>query len=487
MAEKEKSVAREALTFDDVLLVPGYSKTLPSDVSLETRLTKNIKLNIPLVSAAMDTVTEWRTAVALAQQGGIGIIHKNLPAEIQAEQVARVKHSEFWVITEPVTIGPDNTIESILRLKKERGMSSFPVVENGKLVGIVTNRDMLFEDNVYKKAREIMTKRSDLIIVNKRVEFEEAKEILHKNRIEKLPIVDANGKLKGLITMTDVTKTIRHPLANKDKEGRLRVGAAIGPNDSGRAAKLVEAEVDVLVLDTSHGHSKNVIEAAARYKKEFNVDLIVGNVATAEATEALIKAGADAVKVGIGPGAICTTRVISGVGVPQISAIMDCARAAERHKVPIIADGGIKYSGDITKALAAGASSVMLGSLFAGCDETPGKTIFLNNRKFKQYRGMGSIGAMQQGSKDRYFQSHIEERGKFVAEGVEGVVPYKGTIEELVYQLIGGVRSGMGLTGCADIAELHKKAGLVKITEASLKESHPHDIMVTEEAPNYFK
>lgn len=487
MAEKEKSVAREALTFDDVLLVPGYSKTLPSDVSLETRLTKNIKLNIPLVSAAMDTVTEWRTAVALAQQGGIGIIHKNLPAEIQAEQVARVKHSEFWVITEPVTIGPDNTIESILRLKKERGMSSFPVVENGKLVGIVTNRDMLFEDNVYKKAREIMTKRSDLIIVNKRVEFEEAKEILHKNRIEKLPIVDANGKLKGLITMTDVTKTIKHPLANKDKEGRLRVGAAIGPNDSGRAAKLVEAEVDVLVLDTSHGHSKNVIEAAARYKKEFNVDLIVGNVATAEATEALIKAGADAVKVGIGPGAICTTRVISGVGVPQISAIMDCARAAERHKVPIIADGGIKYSGDITKALAAGASSVMLGSLFAGCDETPGKTIFLNNRKFKQYRGMGSIGAMQQGSKDRYFQSHIEERGKFVAEGVEGVVPYKGTIEELVYQLIGGVRSGMGLTGCADIAELHKKAGLVKITEASLKESHPHDIMVTEEAPNYFK
>ncbi|MBU1939971.1 IMP dehydrogenase, partial [Candidatus Micrarchaeota archaeon] len=475
------------LTFDDVLLVPGYSKTLPSDVSLETRLTKNIKLNIPLVSAAMDTVTEWRTAVALAQQGGIGIIHKNLPAEIQAEQVARVKHSEFWVITEPVTIGPDNTIESILRLKKERGMSSFPVVENGKLVGIVTNRDMLFEDNVYKKAREIMTKRSDLIIVNKRVEFEEAKEILHKNRIEKLPIVDANGKLKGLITMTDVTKTIKHPLANKDKEGRLRVGAAIGPNDSGRAAKLVEAEVDVLVLDTSHGHSKNVIEAAARYKKEFNVDLIVGNVATAEATEALIKAGADAVKVGIGPGAICTTRVISGVGVPQISAIMDCARAAERHKVPIIADGGIKYSGDITKALAAGASSVMLGSLFAGCDETPGKTIFLNNRKFKQYRGMGSIGAMQQGSKDRYFQSHIEERGKFVAEGVEGVVPYKGTIEELVYQLIGGVRSGMGLTGCADIAELHKKAGLVKITEASLKESHPHDIMVTEEAPNYFK
>ncbi|MFH1696803.1 MAG: IMP dehydrogenase [Candidatus Diapherotrites archaeon] len=487
MAEKEKSVAREALTFDDVLLVPGYSKTLPSDVSLETRLTKNIKLNIPLVSAAMDTVTEWRTAVALAQQGGIGIIHKNLPAEIQAEQVARVKHSEFWVITEPVTIGPDNTIESILRLKKERGMSSFPVVENGKLVGIVTNRDMLFEDNVYKKAREIMTKRSDLIIVNKRVEFEEAKEILHKNRIEKLPIVDANGKLKGLITMTDVTKTIKHPLANKDKEGRLRVGAAIGPNDSGRAAKLVEAEVDVLVLDTSHGHSKNVIEAAARYKKEFNVDLIVGNVATAEATEALIKAGADAVKVGIGPGAICTTRVISGVGVPQISAIMDCARAAEKHKVPIIADGGIKYSGDITKALAAGASSVMLGSLFAGCDETPGKTIFLNNRKFKQYRGMGSIGAMQQGSKDRYFQSHIEERGKFVAEGVEGVVPYKGTIEELVYQLIGGVRSGMGLTGCADIAELHKKAGLVKITEASLKESHPHDIMVTEEAPNYFK
>ncbi|MFH1225611.1 MAG: IMP dehydrogenase [Candidatus Diapherotrites archaeon] len=475
----------ESLTFDDVLLVPGYSETLPSAVSLETRLTRNIRINIPLVSAAMDTVTEWRTAVALAKQGGIGIIHKNLSPEEQAAQVERVKRSEFWIITEPFTISPDETIEKILRLKQEHGISSFPVVDKGKLVGLVTNRDLLFEDNVYKKARDIMTK--DLVTVDRMVTFEEAKEILHSRRLEKLPVVDKSGKLKGLITMTDVMKTIRHPHANKDKRGRLRVGAAIGPNDMERARKLVEAEVDVLVLDTSHGHSKNVIEAAAKYKKEFDIDLIVGNVATAGAAEALIKAGADAVKVGIGPGAICTTRVISGVGVPQISAITDCAKAAQRHDVPIIADGGIKYSGDITKALAAGASSVMLGSLFAGCEETPGKTIFLNNRKFKQYRGMGSIGAMQAGSKDRYFQSHVQERGKFVAEGVEGVVPYKGTIEELVYQMLGGVRSGMGLVGAANISELHKKARLVKITEASLKESHPHDIMVTEEAPNYFR
>lgn len=475
----------ESLTFDDVLLVPGYSETLPSSVSLETHLTKNIRINIPLVSAAMDTVTEWRTAVALAKQGGIGIIHKNLSPEEQAAQVDRVKRSEFWIITEPFTISPNETIEKILKIKQEHGISSFPVVDKGKLVGLVTNRDLLFEDNVYKKARDIMTK--DLVTVDRMVTFEEAKEILHKNRLEKLPVIDKAGKLRGLVTMTDVMKTIKHPHANKDKRGRLRVGAAIGPNDMERARKLVEAEVDVLVLDTSHGHSKNVIEAAAKYKKEFDIDLIVGNVATAEATEALIKAGADAVKVGIGPGAICTTRVISGVGVPQISAIIDCAKAAEKHGVPIIADGGIKYSGDITKALAAGASSVMLGSLFAGCEETPGKTIFLNNRKFKQYRGMGSIGAMQAGSKDRYFQSHVQERGKFVAEGVEGVVPYKGTIEELVYQMLGGVRSGMGLVGAANISELHKKARMIKITEASLKESHPHDIMVTEEAPNYFR
>lgn len=482
---KETASGGDALTFDDVLLVPGYSETLPSEVSLETNLTKNIRMNIPLLSAAMDTVTEWRTAVAIAKQGGIGVIHKNLSAEEQARQVEKVKRSEFWIITEPITVSPDETIEKILLLKKAYNVSSFPVVEKGKLVGIVTNRDLLFEDNVYRKAREIMSK--DLITVNRRVEFDEAKEILHKNRLEKLPIVDSEGRLKGLITMSDVTKTIKHPHANKDRKGRLRVGAAVGPNDAERARKLVEAEVDVLVLDSSHGHSKNVVEAVKRYKKEFDVEIIAGNVATADGAEALIKAGADAVKVGIGPGAICTTRVISGVGVPQISAIMGCAKAAKRHNVPLIADGGIKYSGDITKALAAGASSVMLGSLFAGCEETPGKTIFLNNRKFKQYRGMGSIGAMQEGSKDRYFQGHVQEQKKLVAEGVEGVVPYKGTVEEMVYQLLGGVRSGMGLAGAANIAELQRKAKLIRITEASLKESHPHDILVTEEAPNYFQ
>ncbi|MFH1256273.1 MAG: IMP dehydrogenase [Candidatus Diapherotrites archaeon] len=473
---------RETLTFDDVLLVPAKSEVLPIEVELKTKLTKTISLNIPLLSSAMDTVTESETAIVMAQHGGIGIIHRNMSAERQAEEVGKVKRSEYWIIREPTTISPDAKIADLFIIKKKVGVSSFPVTENGKLVGIVTNRDLQFEENSKKLVKEIMAKK--LITVDKEVSMENAMEILHQNRIEKLPIVDAHGKLKGLITATDIQKRQMHPNANKDKQGRLIVGAAIGPKDSERAKKLVEAEVDVLVVDTSHGHSKNVLIGVKSLSKEFSVPIIAGNIATAEAAHDLISAGADAVKCGIGGGAICTTRIIAGVGVPQITAIMDCAEAAEKYNVPVIADGGIRYSGDITKAIAAGADSVMIGSLFAGCEETPGKTIFLNNRKFKQYRGMGSLSAMVEGSKERYFQGMIEEKNKLVPEGVEGVVPYKGTLEEVIYQLLGGVRSGMGLAGAKNIGAL-KKAKMIKISKAGLKESHPHDITVTEEAPNY--
>ena len=480
---KEKVLKDKALTFDDVLILPGKSEVLPKDVSLKTNITGKISLNIPILTAAMDTVTEHATAIAIAREGGLGIIHKNIPIEVQAGEVEKVKRSEFWVISNPVTVSPNDTIVRINALKKEFGINSFPVVENGKLVGIATNRDLLFETNPGKKISELMTGRKDLITVEKQVSLDEAKSILHKNRIEKLPIVEKDGTLKGLITITDIQNREKNPNAVKDKRGRLLVGAAVGPKDDKRAEALIGKEVDLLVLDTSHGHSKNVLEAVKRFKKNFDVELIAGNVATAEGAKALVNAGADGIKVGVGPGAICTTRIVTGVGVPQVTAIMESVKAA--GNVPVIADGGIKYSGDIVKALASGASAVMLGSLFAGCEETPGKIVYLNNRKFKQYRGMGSVGAMMQGSKDRYFQTDIEEEKKFVPEGIEGVVSFKGTISEVVYQLTGGVRSGMGLSGCATIEELRKKAKMIEITPAGMKESHPHDVTITEEAPNY--
>ena len=482
---KEKISRDLGLTFDDVLIVPAASKILPKDVSLKTKITPKLTLNIPLLSAAMDTVTEHATAIAMAREGGIGIIHKNLPPESQAAEVEKVKRAEYWIINNPITISSKDNLARTRALKKEFNINSFPVVDNGKLVGIVTNRDMLFEDDLSREVLHIMTPRSELVTVEKEVSYKEALEILHKNRIEKLPIVDKDGMLKGLITITDIQNKQKFPHALKDRRGRLIVGAAVGPKDDYRVRALVEKEVDVVVVDTSHGHSRNVLDAVKRYKKDFDVEIIAGNVATAEGTRALINAGADGIKVGIGPGSICTTRVIAGVGVPQITAIMDCAKAA--GNIPLIADGGVKYSGDITKALACGASAVMIGSLLAGCEETPGKTVYMNNRKFKQYRGMGSVGAMMQGSKDRYFQSEISEEKKFVPEGIEGVVPFKGKVGEIVYQLIGGVRSGMGLSGSATIDELRKKSRLVRITSAALRESHPHDVTITEEAPNYWK
>jgi len=471
----------KGLTFDDVLLLPAKSSVLPRDVSLRTRLAKKLELNIPLLSAAMDTVTEAGTAIAIAREGGIGIIHKNMPAEQQAAEVGKVKRSESLVVRKPLTVSSKMTLAEIIELKNRHGYSSFPVVEKGKLVGILTKRDFRFEQNPRKKVRDLMT--TDVITVQKEISTREAKKIMHEHRIEKLPIVTESGKLKGLITSTDIEKMEKFPQAVKDEKGRLLVGAAVGPKDDERVELLLGEDCDAIVIDTAHGHSKNVLDAVKRFKRKFDAQIIAGNVATAQGTKDLIEAGADAVKAGVGPGAICTTRVVSGVGVPQVTAIRACSRAA-KGKVPIIADGGIRYSGDITKALAAGADTVMLGSLFAGCDETPGKVIYLNNRKYKQYRGMGSVGAMLQGSKDRYFQSHVSAKDKLVPEGIEGIVPYKGTVGEMVFQLIGGVRSGMGLVGAKNISEL-KKAKMLGITEASLKESHPHDIKITEEAPNY--
>lgn len=482
---KTKLLANLGLTFDDVLILPASSHVLPKDVSLKTKITPKITLNIPIVSAAMDTVTEHNTAIAIGREGGMGIIHKNMSPETQAAEVDKVKRAEFFIINNPITVSSKDNLARIHALKKEFGINSFPVVDDAKLVGMITNRDLLFEDNPFRPVSDIMTLRKDLVVVEKMVSDEEARQVMHKNRVEKLPVVDKEGKLKGLITITDIQNTRKHPNAIKDKRGRLLAGAAVGPKDDIRIKALMEKEVDVIVLDTSHGHSKNVIDAVKRYKKDFDVEIIAGNVATAEGTKALIKAGADGVKVGIGPGSICTTRIVAGVGVPQITAIMDCAKAA--GNIPLIADGGIKYSGDITKALVAGASAVMLGSLFAGCEETPGKTVYMNNRKYKQYRGMGSVGAMMQGSKDRYFQAHLEDEKKFVPEGIEGVVPYKGRIGEIVYQLVGGVRSGMGLAGAETIERLKKSGQLVRITPAGLKESHPHDVTITEEAPNYWR
>lgn len=475
----------KALTFEDVLLVPKYSNVLPKDVDLSTKFTRNVSLNIPLVSAAMDTVTEARAAIAIARLGGIGVIHKNMDVETQAKEVEKVKKSESGIIIDPVKVFPDDTIAKALDIMSTYRISGVPVVDrDGKLVGILTNRDLRFEKNTTRFVKDLMTK-MPLITAKEGISLEEAEDILHQHKIEKLPIIDSEGYLKGLITIKDIQKKKTYPNANKDKFGRLRVAAAVGVgNGVERAAALVGAGVDVIVVDSAHGHSQGILDVVKAIKERFDVDVVGGNVATAEATRALIEAGADAVKVGIGPGSICTTRIVAGVGVPQISAIDECAREGAKHGVPIIADGGIKYSGDIAKALAVGASSVMIGSLLAGTEESPGESIMYQGRKYKSYRGMGSIGAMQKGSNDRYFQEGTAA-DKLVPEGIEGMVPYRGRIRDVVHQLIGGLRASMGYCGAKDIPTFWENAEFVEITSAGLKESHVHDVTITKEAPNY--
>lgn len=478
------NIRKRALTFEDVLLIPKYSEVLPKEVSLKTMLTRNIPLNIPMVSAAMDTVTEYRAAIAMAHLGGIGIIHKNMDIETQVKQVKKVKKSESGIIIDPIYVQPDATLAEAEQLMSEYRISGVPVVDgHNKLLGILTNRDMRFEKDLKKLASQVMTP-MPLVTAKAGTTLEEAEQIMHKNKIEKLPIIDDNGFLKGLITIKDIKKRIAYPHANKDDFGRLRVGAAIGVGQLDRAKALVDAGVDVLVLDSAHGHSKGIMDTIRAIKKEMVIDIIAGNVATAEATEALIEAGADAVKVGIGPGSICTTRIVAGVGVPQISAIDECAQAARKHGVPVIADGGIRYSGDIAKALAVGASAIMAGSLLAGTEESPGDTIMYQGRQYKAYRGMGSIGAMTKGSTDRYFQEGTAA-DKLVPEGIEGRVPYRGTIAAVVHQMMGGLRSSMGYCGSESITVFWDKAEFVEITSAGLKESHVHDVIITQEAPNY--
>ncbi len=474
----------EGITFDDVLLVPAYSEVIPNQVQLQTYLTKDIKLNIPMMSAGMDTVTEHRMAIAMARQGGIGIIHKNMSIEAQAEEVDKVKRSENGVITDPFYLSPEHTLKDADELMAKFRISGVPITEGRRLVGILTNRDLKFEEDYSKKIKECMTTEG-LVTAKEGITLEEAKAILAKARVEKLPIVDDDFNLKGLITIKDIEKAIKYPNAAKDAQGRLLCGAAVGitNNIMLRVDALVEAHVDCIVIDSAHGHSKNIFTTLRTVKEKYpDLPVIAGNVATGAATRALIEAGADAVKVGIGPGSICTTRVVAGIGVPQITAVMDCAAAAKPYGVPIIADGGIKFSGDITKAIAAGANVVMMGSMFAGCDEAPGAFELYQGRKYKVYRGMGSIAAMENGSKDRYFQSDAK---KLVPEGVEGRVAYKGTVEDTVFQLIGGLRAGMGYCGAPTIQDLQEKGEFVKISAASLKESHPHDIHITKEAPNY--
>ena len=474
----------EGITFDDVLLVPHYSEVIPNQVSLATNLTKSIKLNIPMMSAGMDTVTEYRMAIAMARQGGIGIIHKNMSIEAQADEVDKVKRSENGVITDPFYLSPERTLEDANNLMAKFHISGVPITEGKKLVGIITNRDLKFETDFSKKIKESMTSEG-LITAQVGITLEEAKKILAKSRKEKLPIVDKDGNLAGLITIKDIEKQIQYPLAAKDSQGRLLCGAAVGvtANILDRVAALVEKHVDCIVIDTAHGHSANVLKVIKMVRDAYpDLQIIAGNVATGAATEALIKAGVDCVKIGIGPGSICTTRVVAGIGVPQITAIMDAYEVAKKYDIPIIADGGIKYSGDMTKAIAAGASVCMMGSIFAGCDESPGTFELYQGRKYKVYRGMGSIAAMENGSKDRYFQTGAK---KLVPEGVEGRVAYKGTVEDTVFQLMGGLRSGMGYCGAPDIKTLQETGEFVKISSASLKESHPHDIHITKEAPNY--
>jgi IMP dehydrogenase len=476
---------RLALTFDDVLLLPAESSVVPKDAELSTRLTRNIRLNMPLLSAAMDTVTEARTAIAMAQEGGMGVIHKNMTPEQQALEVLKVKKFESGMVVDPVTTEPHAPLSRVMELMRQYGVSGIPVTQGKKLVGIVTSRDVRFETNFTQKVEQVMTRK--LITGREGITQAEAQELLHKHRIEKLLIVNEAYELKGLITIKDIEKRRTHPNAAKDSKGRLLCAAAVGVSSDreARIEALVRSGVDVIVIDTAHGHSKGVLEGVRDTRKNFKgFELIAGNVATAEGTRALIQAGVDAVKVGIGPGSICTTRVVAGVGVPQITAVDDCAREADKHDIPIISDGGIKYSGDIVKALAAGASSVMIGSLFAGTEEAPGDVILYQGRSYKSYRGMGSLGAMKQGSKDRYFQAEADAV-KLVPEGIEGRVPYKGTLAMNVHQMLGGIRSGMGYVGCATIEELRHKAQFIRITSAGLKESHVHDVIITEEAPNY--
>jgi IMP dehydrogenase len=487
---RERKFGKEGLTFDDVLLLPAESDVLPAEVSTSTRLTRTIALNVPIVSAAMDTVTEARMAIALAREGGLGIIHRNLSVEDQVAEVDKVKRSESGMIVEPVTLRASDRVRDALDLMQTYHISGVPITdETGCLVGILTNRDLRFERDVDQPIARLMT-RENLVTVPVGTTLDEAKEILRRHKIEKLPVVDADGLLKGLITVKDIQKRIQFPLATKDEQGRLRVGAAVGagPDAFERAQALIDAGVDVLVLDTAHGHSRGVVEAVRRLKSRIgDVQLIAGNVATGEGAEALIDAGADAIKVGVGPGSICTTRVVAGSGVPQVTAIFDCAQAAAAHDVPVIGDGGMQFSGDVAKALASGADCVMLGSLLAGVDESPGDVVLYQGERFKEYRGMGSLGAMKARSfsKDRYFQGHVEDAGKLVPEGIEGRVAYKGPLNNLVYQLVGGLRQAMGYCGAATIEDLKTRTRFVRITGAGLRESHPHDVAITKEAPNY--
>jgi IMP dehydrogenase len=478
---------REALTFDDVLLVPAESDVLPKDVDVRTELTSTISLACPIISAAMDTVTEARTAICMAREGGMGIIHKNMGIDEQALEVTKVKKAETGMVVDPVTINPDQKLFAALELMKRFEISGLPVVaDDGRLVGILTNRDVRFERHLDQPVRNLMT--TSLITAHEGLSLEQSKELLHKNRIEKLLVIDKEGRLRGLITIKDIEKAQQHPHAVKDDLGRLRVGAAVstGPDRAARVAALLQAGADVICLDTAHGHSKGVLEAVMDIRKTFpKAQILAGNVATAEGALALAKAGANAVKVGIGAGSICTTRVIAGIGVPQITAVTDAARALAKLDVRIVSDGGVKYSGDITKAMAAGAHVVMIGSLFAGTDEAPGEIILYQGRSYKVYRGMGSVGAMRQGSRDRYFQSDVKTDAKLVPEGIEGRVPYRGSLSQSIYQLIGGLRSGMGYCGCSNISELHNKAKFIKITQMGLRESHVHDVIITTEAPNY--
>lgn len=484
---KNDKISELAITFDDVLLVPAKSSVLPREVDLKTRLTKNIELNIPILSSAMDTVTENEMAIALAREGGIGIIHKNMSIERQASEVDKVKRSESGMILNPVTLTSDKTIgEALLTMEKFK-ISGFPVIDNnGQLIGILTNRDLRFDPDLSAKVGDIMTK-ENLITAPVGTNLDQAEKILHKFKIEKLPVVDKNGKIKGLITFKDIIKRRKFPNACKDKFGRLRAGAAVGiaADTLERVAELVKAGVDVIVVDTAHGHSQGVVDMVSKIKKKFDVDLIAGNVATAEATYDLIEAGADGIKIGIGAGSICTTRVIAGVGVPQMTAIIECAKMAQRYKIPVIADGGLKQTGDVPKAIAGGADSVMIGGMFAGTDESPGEKVLYEGRSFKVYRGMGSVEAMKDGSKDRYFQDVEDDVKKLVPEGIEGIVPAKGAVGDTIYQIIGGLRAGMGYCGAKNIKEMKSKTKFVQITNAGLKESHPHDIRITKEAPNY--
>jgi IMP dehydrogenase len=481
-------LTQKALTFDDVLLLPAYSAALPREVQLATRLSRNIELNLPLVSAAMDTVTESRLAIALAQEGGIGIIHKNLTAQQQAAEVARVKRHEAGVVRDPITIAPDMKVRDVIELTRQHKFSGMPVLEGKRVVGIVTNRDLRFETRLDAKVSEVMTPRERLVTVREGASLDEAKALMHKHRLERVLVVNNAFELRGLITVKDITKAVEHPHAAKDEQGKLRVGAAVGVGEGTeeRCELLARAGVDVLVVDTAHGHSKGVLERVRWVKRNFpQIDVIGGNIATAEAARALLEQGADGVKVGIGPGSICTTRIVAGVGVPQITAIANVAAALEGTGIPLVADGGVRYSGDVAKALAAGAYTVMMGGMFAGTEEAPGEVILYQGRSYKSYRGMGSLGAMQRGAADRYFQDNDANVEKLVPEGIEGMVPYKGSVLSIIYQLAGGIRAAMGYCGCATVGDMRMRAQFVEITSAGIRESHVHDVQITKEAPNY--